>query len=1145
GTIRVYGISTSGVNGATGATGLTGNTGATGAGNTGASGNTGMTGIGNIGAVIPWQLSDAPSTKGSICMGGNIDGRFAIFTGGLNTGGEQTTGLLYDTQTDSWSLTGALPVGEYPFGLIKAPNNGLIYQFGPTRVQTYNPATNTWTNLMACPGTFANNAGNLVCLLTTGPYAGQFFIAQATSAVIYRFDPTVDTFYNTGITNCPVTTQSTNYVAGLDGRLWRVGGTYDNTLYVYDPVANTWTSKAALPAQTWNAQSAVMPNGDILLVGGYTNRSRLSRYNVTTNIWGTPLDLLRYTRESHALAQLSTSLFAVFGGTQYNKQIEMFGSTIGTPAGITGATGPVGPTGATSGIVGPTGPGGAGSATIPVLVQSIRNIDGVVRTTTALIPTDDTIPQNTEGTQFYSVNITPTKVGNRIRVTGILNFANSVASTITSSLYVNTGADAVISAWSNAATTNATDEVSFVYEMTAASLTQITFYQRAGGNVAGTLTINGYGGNRIYGGVLQSGLVVEEYDPAWAVFGPTGNTGPQGVTGATGPTGVAADSLHVYLNSAANSANNTYGKVPYDTVSYDTNSIWDATNKYAIPKKAGYYLVSMRARTTTSGGLVASLYKNGVMQNALGTDAGSIYASGASDIVYCNGTTDYIEGWCWSGSIRAFNTGITDTWMSVIGPLNGVAGNTGLTGMTGNTGGVGAQGLTGNTGFTGFTGNTGMTGQTGYTLLNGVWQYVGTFPGNGDTLQQMNDGRLVCCSNDGGTWFLTPPATTWVAGPARPTATGPNTLRKLTDGRMLAIGTTAYGANCYVLSADGTSWVTTTDIPTGRSLFSAGRLDNGDIAVFGGWNGGYVMTAYSWNPGTQAWTALAVPPRNSLDVRGIGLSDGRVISMGGYSAPAGSYIYTRATNSYVSYATGIVDSGTATSGGITWQLSNNRVAHIPCTTSSITIFDGNTNTFSAGPSVPYPGNSGGGCNGSLTDPDIYYLTLSGRLYIGKLGNTTVSATEVKGPTGATGSIGTTGITGITGTTGTTGVYARTSNHFTTSSVPANSTTTQSISLAKTAELLTLTTDYPAWIRIYGNSVSMVADSGRLITVDPVSNSGIYLDILTTAGTYYLSPIVMFTNLDISLSNTAYISVTNKDITSRAITVTLNYLPLET
>ena len=81
--------------------------------------------------------------------------------------------------------------------------------------------------------------------------------------------------------------------------------------------------------------------------------------------------------------------------------------------------------------------------------------------------------------------------------------------------------------------------------------------------------------------------------------------------------------------------------------------------------------------------------------------------------------------------------------------------------------------------------------------------------------------------------------------------------------------------------------------------------------------------------------------------------------------------------------------------------------------------------------------------------------------------------------------------------------------------------------------------------IYGNSASMVSDSSRLITVDPAPNSGIYLDILTTTVPYYLNPITMFTNLDISLSTTAYISVTNKDVVSRATTVTLNYLPLET
>ena len=197
--------------------------------------------------------------------------------------------------------------------------------------------------------------------------------------------------------------------------------------------------------------------------------------------------------------------------------------------------------------------------------------------------------------------------------------------------------------------------------------------------------------------------------------------------------------------------------------------------------------------------------------------------------------------------------------------------------------------------------------------------------------------------------------------------------------------------------------------------------------------------------------------------------------------------------------------------------------------------------------------------------------MTGNTGIGITGST--GATGLVGPTGANGGTGlpTGGATGqvlaksstsdysvawvnqsggggggATGNTGATGSpTSRLSTNFTTGTLVAGTATTQTFTMAKTANMLAITTNYPAWVRIYGNSASMTADAGRLITVDPSPNSGIYLDILTTGTLYNLNPTAMFTNLDIVLGTTAYASITNMDVVSRAITTTISYLPLET
>ncbi len=127
----------------------------------------------------------------------------------------------------------------------------------------------------------------------------------------------------------------------------------------------------------------------------------------------------------------------------------------------------------------------------------------------------------------------------------------------------------------------------------------------------------------------------------------------------------------VYLNAATNTTTAGWQKVSMDTVSYDTGGIWDATNKRVQPTLKGYYLATVRARTTTTGTLVAGIYKNGVLEHALGMDNSvASSAAGGTALVYCNGTSDYIEPWVFTTTVRAFNVGsAVDTYFHVHGPV--------------------------------------------------------------------------------------------------------------------------------------------------------------------------------------------------------------------------------------------------------------------------------------------------------------------------------------------------------------------------------------------------------------------------------------------------------------------------------------------
>jgi hypothetical protein len=127
-----------------------------------------------------------------------------------------------------------------------------------------------------------------------------------------------------------------------------------------------------------------------------------------------------------------------------------------------------------------------------------------------VIPRDDTIPQNTEGTQIFSVSFTPKSTTNRLRIR-MAGFCAGDASvgTLTAALFINAGVNAVktTSVWNNA--TNTPQQQVLEYEFVPASVSSQTLAIRAGPN-AGTMRYNGTTIAREYGGTASVTLIIEE-----------------------------------------------------------------------------------------------------------------------------------------------------------------------------------------------------------------------------------------------------------------------------------------------------------------------------------------------------------------------------------------------------------------------------------------------------------------------------------------------------------------------------------------------------------------------------------------------------------------------------------------------------------
>ena len=135
---------------------------------------------------------------------------------------------------------------------------------------------------------------------------------------------------------------------------------------------------------------------------------------------------------------------------------------------------------------------------------------GAVATGTGTIPLDDTIPQITEGTEFMTLAITPTSATNKLIINVCLQLDKNNANTYSIALFQDSTANALAAQFNGAWASGSSFPMVFTHTMTSGTTSSTTFRVRAGSDSAGTLTVNGRGGGRIYGGVSASSIVIYE-----------------------------------------------------------------------------------------------------------------------------------------------------------------------------------------------------------------------------------------------------------------------------------------------------------------------------------------------------------------------------------------------------------------------------------------------------------------------------------------------------------------------------------------------------------------------------------------------------------------------------------------------------------
>lgn len=131
-------------------------------------------------------------------------------------------------------------------------------------------------------------------------------------------------------------------------------------------------------------------------------------------------------------------------------------------------------------------------------------------TGTSSIPMDDSVPQQTEGVEVLTVSITPKSSTSYLLVEATSFAAHSTNSDITFALFRDTTSGAIAATMGTPSASDKCQEGHLVARVSSGSIASTTFKLRIGSNGAGTLSVNGRAGARLFGGVAATTITITE-----------------------------------------------------------------------------------------------------------------------------------------------------------------------------------------------------------------------------------------------------------------------------------------------------------------------------------------------------------------------------------------------------------------------------------------------------------------------------------------------------------------------------------------------------------------------------------------------------------------------------------------------------------